>query len=80
MRKTTAVFLSFLFILSLFSTNHAFAASTATSDNIYETQDLSEQKIVKEDITKRNTYEKHFVCEDGTYIAVTYPEQVCYKD
>lgn len=80
MRKTTAVFLSFLFILSLFSTNHAFAASTVTSDNIYETQDLSEQKIVKEDITKRNTYEKHFVCEDGTYIAVTYPEQVCYKD
>ncbi len=34
----------------------------------------------KEIISKRGKYEKHFLCNDGSYIAATYPEQVNYKD
>ena len=36
--------------------------------------------IKKEIISKRGEYEKHFLCNDGSYIAATYPEQVNYKD
>lgn len=36
--------------------------------------------IKKEIISKRGKYEKHFLCNDGSYIAATYPEQVNYKD
>ena len=36
--------------------------------------------IVEEDITKRGEYEKHFLCSDGTYRAVTYAEPVHYYD
>ena len=32
--------------------------------------------IVEEDITKRGEYEKHFLCDDGSYMAVSYPEPV----
>lgn len=35
--------------------------------------------IVKEDITKRGTYEKHFLLDDGSYIAVSYDEPVHYQ-
>lgn len=35
-----------------------------------ETQQKSESPIVSEDITKRGENEKHFLCEDGSYIAV----------
>jgi len=33
--------------------------------------DTSESAILYEDEAKRNLYEKHFVCSDGTYLAVT---------
>lgn len=36
--------------------------------------------ILYEDESKRDLFEKHFVCSDGSYIAVSYPEQVCYRD
>ena len=36
--------------------------------------------IVAEDISKRNKFEKHYYCSDGTYIVVTYPEAVHYLD
>jgi len=34
--------------------------------------------IVEEDTSKRGQFEKHFLCSDGSYIAVTYPETVHY--
>ena len=39
-----------------------------------------EPTILYEDETKRGEFEKHFVCSDGSYVATTYPEQVCYLD
>lgn len=33
-----------------------------------------------EDESLRGEFEKHFICEDGTSIAASYPEQVCYKN
>ncbi|MBQ6702377.1 MAG: RICIN domain-containing protein [Clostridia bacterium] len=32
--------------------------------------------IVEEDVTKRSENEKHFLCDDGTYIAIKYPVAV----
>ncbi len=45
-----------------------------------ETDISNEVYIVDEDITKRGEYEKHFLCSDGTYRAVTYAEPVHYYD
>lgn len=39
-------------------------------------QDLLQPIIIKEDVSKRGEYEKHFLCDDGSYIAVSYPEPV----
>lgn len=32
--------------------------------------------IIKEDMSRRGEYEKHFLCDNGNYIAVSYPEPV----
>lgn len=42
-----------------------------TSDEVY---------IIEEDVTKRGEFEKHFLCSDGTYRAVTYAEPVHHYD
>ncbi len=34
--------------------------------------------IVEEVVSLRGEYEKHFLCEDGTYLVATYPEPVHY--
>lgn len=36
--------------------------------------------VLAEDTTKRSAFEKHYYCSDGTFVAVTYPEAVHYKD
>lgn len=36
--------------------------------------------IIEEDFTKRGEFEKHFLCSDGLYRAVTYSEPVHYYD
>ena len=36
--------------------------------------------IVEEDVSKRGQFEKHYLCSDGTYVSVTYPEAVHYLD
>ena len=38
--------------------------------------EILEPIIVSEDITKRGEHEKHFLCDDGSYIAVSYPQAV----
>ena len=53
------------------------ALPPAETSNIEES---SEVCIVEEDLSKRGEYEKHFLCSDGTYIAVTYAEPVHYLD
>ena len=36
--------------------------------------------LVEEDLSKRGQFEKHYLCSDGTYISVTYPEAIHYLD
>ena len=36
--------------------------------------------ILAEDTTKRGEFEKHYLCSDGTFVAVTYAEAVHYRD
>lgn len=48
-------------------------------------EELNEKKeqdvfIVEEDQSKRGQFEKHYLCSDGTYISVTYPEAIHYLD
>lgn len=59
--------------LQVLSISEATDAEEAThpSDEVY---------IIDEDITKRSEYEKHFLCSDGTYRAVTYAEPIHYYD
>lgn len=41
---------------------------------------LENKVIVAEDESLRNETERHFICDDGTRIVASYPEQVCYQD
>ena len=36
--------------------------------------------ILAEDTSKRGEFEKHYLCSDGRFVAVTYPEAVHYQD
>ena len=56
--------------------------STVNDNTIDETVSDSEQEvfIVEEDLSKRGQFEKHYLCSDGTYVSVTYPEAVHYLD
>ena len=36
--------------------------------------------IIEEDISQRGEFEKHFLCSDGSYIAVSYPNAVHFKN
>lgn len=56
--------------------------STVNDNTIDETVSESEQEvfIVEEDLSKRGQFEKHYLCSDGTYVSVTYPEAIHYLD
>ena len=50
--------------------NHSESTTTETEQNHVESP------IVNEDVSKRGENEKHFLCEDGSYIAVAYADAV----
>lgn len=49
-------------------------------ENTVENDGEGEVFIVGEDQSKRGQFEKHYLCSDGTYMSVTYPEAVHYLD
>ncbi len=51
-------------------------AVTPTTEEKSLADEILEPIIVSEDITKRGEKEKHFLCDDGSYIAVSYPQAV----
>ena len=57
-------------LISLFPLSLAFESKN---------DDYTQSKIVQEIIEKREESSKTFVCEDGSYIAVTYSEPVHFK-
>ena len=48
---------------------------TATTEN-KSSDEFLDPIIISEDVTKRGEKEKHFICDDGSYIAVSYPHAV----
>ena len=54
--------------------NHSESTTTETEQNYVESP------IVNEDVSKRGENEKHFLCEDGSYIAVAYADAVHEKN
>lgn len=58
--------------------NEDISNEIVSTGNI-ETAD-QEVFIVEEDTSKRDQFEKHYLCSDGTYVSVTYPEAIHYLD
>ena len=74
-KRTLALLLTLCLLLTCLPLQAMSADGTAE-----ETDISNEVYIVDEDITKRGEYEKHFLCSDGTYRAVSYAEPVHYYD
>lgn len=85
--KIIAIFLS-LIITAVALPTQAVAlfldnSETSTESLVIENDSEIEQSgvfIVEEDTSKRGQFEKHYLCSDGTYVSVTYPEAVHYMD
>ena len=66
-KRTLALLLTLCLLFTCLPLQAMSAGGTAE-----ETDISNEVYIVDEDITKRGEYEKHFLCSDGTYRAVTH--------
>ena len=81
--RTTA-FLTILSALLIFTSLPVYGImdsddSTSTPDSPVVTP-IEDIFVIAEDATKRNEFEKHYYCSDGSFVAVTYPEAVHYQD
>ena len=71
-------FVSFFLSLSLLlaTVPGSIIIGTAEQETEPQSKDLLDPIIVSEDVTKRGENEKHFLCDDGSYIAISYPHPV----
>ncbi len=80
MKKTKHISFIALFLITAMILPHfvlnIFAAGV-TSEKLSK-QNSGEVKIIGEDVNLRGEFEKHFILEDGTYLAVSYREAVHY--
>ena len=81
--RVISVILAFVILLlnipaSAFSVETKMAVTSNNSEepDNYATDD--EIFILEEDTSKRGRFEKHYLCSDGSYFSVTYPESVHY--
>ena len=74
-----AIVLTVCFTVSSFPLQALSLGTLSATDSVSDSES-SDIFVVEEDITKRGEYEKHFLCSDGTYRAVTYAEPVHYYD
>lgn len=73
--------LAFSLALNVFASNGTGTLLEAEqAPETEQPQAYTASPIVEEDVSKRGEYEKHFICEDGSYIAATYPYAVHEKD
>lgn len=75
-----SILLVFMLLFSTTTFNTAFAAELEKINDTKDSKADAESLIVKEDVSLRGEYEKHFICKDGSYIAASYQEPVCYMD
>ncbi len=66
-----AIVLTVCFTVSSFPLQALSLGTLSATDSVSDSES-SDIFVVEEDITKRGEYEKHFLCSDGTYRAVTY--------
>lgn len=78
--RLLSILLVFMLLLSTATFNTGFAAELVKNNDIKNLGSDAESLIVKEDVSLRGEYEKHFICKDGSYIAASYQEPVCYMD
>lgn len=78
-KKITAFLLVMCMTLSMLPVK-LFAEEETAEAEVTQSEDLADEVIspiiVSEDVTKRGENEKHFLCDDGSYIAVSYPTAV----
>ena len=79
--KMLSLTLTVCMLISCLPVNIIAASSEAdltekTDENEELIDELLEPIIVEEDISKRGENEKHFLCDDGSYIAITYSDKV----
>lgn len=84
-KKCLSIFLAILTILTtlsvatpVFAESNLFA-NASVSDELTAAEEMT-SKIVREATEFREEYVKHFICEDGSYIAATYSDPVHYKE
>ena len=73
-----SIAMAFSLALNVFASNGS--PLLETEPELEQTKSSTASPIEEEDFTKRGEYEKHFICEDGSYIAATYPYAVHEKD
>ena len=75
--KTIKKILSLILVTSMFLCQNSVLA-IGISDIVDDVVG-DEPFIVSEDVSRRGEFEKHYLCSDGTFVAVTYPEAVHYQ-
>lgn len=78
--RTAKISISLALVISLalnvFASDSSTPLETLQTTETEQSQAYTASPIIEEDITKRGEYEKHFLCEDGSYIAASYPYAV----
>ncbi len=78
--RTAKISISLALVISLalnvFASDSSAPLETMQTTETEQSQAYTASPIIEEDITKRGEYEKHFLCEDGSYIAASYPYAV----
>ena len=90
--KLTAIMLTICMLTAMLptgvmATTQGSLGNISNDDNASIVTSVTEEKeyteleaiIVEEDISKRQESEKHFICDDGSFIAVTYSEPIHEK-
>ena len=77
-RKSCLKFISCLLAsIMLLSSIPTYALTNLFDSTIKNSKEVDDTVfIIEEDTTKRNEHEKHYLCSDGTFIAVSYPEAI----
>ena len=73
-----------LFMIASLLFSSVFAVSTPSDIEVKSSEVVTQENrllpvIIEEDTSLRGEYEKHFLCDDGSYIAIPYPQAVHIK-
>lgn len=82
--KLIASILTATTLIQLIGSSSAATIHTEASKELLHTNtaqtDPAQPEIVREDVTKRGAYEKHYEKSDGSYVASSYSDQTHYQN